>query len=166
MTVAAWEQIPEEEYEDFWAPFDARFRFRPRLHESEAGIDEPSGSVTLDLSPIFAGQHSQFAAGEDAVNALALLGMTEVFPNDQRLLVLDWQHPSYWFWPHRQALHSDKTWPVEVFPDGDYYVFLTEDMTAGTFGHPWRQTLCVFGERLVEVLVPRLASWLPVKRRN
>jgi hypothetical protein len=54
---------------------------------------------------------------------------------------------------------------VGVFPDGDYYVFMTEDMTIGTFGHPWRQTLCIFGARLVESLVPKLTAWLPVKRR-
>lgn len=164
MTDVAWEEIRDEEYETFWAPFDARFQFRPGVQDNGAGIDEPPGSVTIDLSPIFTGQHSQFAAGGNAVNALALLAMTEVFPDDQRLLVLDWQHPSYWFWPHRQALQSKQDWQVEVFPNGDYYIFLTEDMTVGTFGHPWRQTLCVFGTPLVESLVPKLAAWLPVKR--
>jgi hypothetical protein len=34
------------------------------------GIDEPRGSVTIDLSPIFPEQGSQFAAGEEAVNAV------------------------------------------------------------------------------------------------
>ncbi|GIH13386.1 DUF2716 domain-containing protein [Rugosimonospora africana] len=165
MTEAAWETIPGERDDDFWALFDARYRFRPKMRENGTGIDEPPGSVTIDLSPIFAGQRSQFAAGEDALNALALLAMTEVFSADQRLLVLDWQHPSHWFWPHRQALHPKQEWPVEVFPNGDYYIFLTEDMTVGTFGHPWRQTLCIFGTALVESLVPKLAAWLSVKRR-
>jgi hypothetical protein len=96
VTEAAWEEIPGERYEDFGHRFDTRYRFRPRMQESEAGIDEPLGSVTIDLSPI-AGQRSQFAAGEEAVNALSLLAMTEIFPVDQRLLVLDWQHPSIWF---------------------------------------------------------------------
>jgi hypothetical protein len=53
---------------------------------------------------------------------------------------------------------------VEVFPNGDYYAFLTEDMTAGTFGHPWEQTLRVFGDQLVSALAPMLSSWLPIKR--
>jgi hypothetical protein len=46
------------------------------------------------LSSIFAGQRSQFAAGEEAVNALALLAMTEVFPPDQRLPVPDCSIPA------------------------------------------------------------------------
>ena len=90
--------------------------------------------------------------------------MTQAFPASERLLVLDWQHASCWFWPHRHAAADDETWPVEVFPDGDYYAFLTEDTTEGTFGHPWEQTLCIFGARLMPKLVPLLTSWLPIKR--
>lgn len=36
----------------------------------------------------------------------------------------------------------------------------------GTFGHPWEQTLCVFGEPLVSALAPLLTSWLPIKRSS
>ncbi|WP_406045041.1 DUF2716 domain-containing protein [Micromonospora sp. NBC_00898] len=110
--------------------------------------------------------HSQFSAAQNAVNALGLPAMTRAFPTDTRLLVLDWQHTSYHFWPHRQACRPDQEWPIEIFPDGDYYIFLTPDMSCGTFGHPWEQTLCVFGEPLVKVLAPLLTSWLPIKRSN
>src|SRR5579883_1048594 len=136
-----------------WDRFATRYRFAPNTHAGP-GIAEPPGSVTIDLSPIFEGERSRFAIGERAVNVLALLAMTEVFPVSQRLLVLDWQHPSYWFWPHRCALREDSAWPVGMFPNGDYYIFLAEDMTTGTFGHPWNQTLCVFGDQLVHALVP------------
>jgi len=80
-------------------------------------------------------------------------------------LVLDWQHPSYWFRPH--AVADATRWPpspVTPFPDGDYYIFLTEDMSQGTFGHPWEQTLCVFGNDLVDDLVPTLP--FPIRRRQ
>ncbi|MBG0831646.1 DUF2716 domain-containing protein [Planomonospora sp. ID67723] len=166
VTAPAWQQIESERYEDFWAPFDARFDFRPSPEPyDEPAINEPAPSITIDLSPIFAISGSaQFAAAQDAVNTLGLLAMTRVFAPSQRLLVLDWHHPSWWFWPHRQALDENPRWPVEIFPDGDYYVFLSEDMANGTFGHPWEQTLCVFGASLTGVLAPLLTSWLPVKR--
>jgi hypothetical protein len=159
---AASEQIPTENYEAFWAPFDARFDFRPNTCQ-HAGITEPTPSVTVDLAPVFAARQAEFAAVRDAVNALALLAMTRVFDPSERLLVLDWQHVSWWFRPHQQAVLEDQQWPVEVFPNGDYYIFLSEDMTSGTFGHPWQQTLCIFGE-LAPALGPMLTSWLPVKR--
>jgi hypothetical protein len=157
---AAWEQIREENYEDFWGPFDARFSFQPR---QRPGISEPTPSVTFDLDQVFEGSPAEYAAGENAINALALVAMTRVFAPTERLLVLDWQHDSWWFRPHLQAIADDQRWPIEVFPDGDYHVFLNEEMTAGTFGHPWEQTLCVFG-KLAPALGAMLTAWLPIKR--
>ena len=46
------------------------------------------------------------------------------------------------------------------------YIFLGEDLSTGTFGHPWEESLCVFGDRLVEALAPALETWLPVLRRG
>ncbi|NUW43357.1 DUF2716 domain-containing protein [Nonomuraea rhodomycinica] len=34
----------------------------------------------------------------------------------ERLLVLDWQHPSWWFRLHRHALADTPGRPVEIFP--------------------------------------------------
>jgi hypothetical protein len=165
MTEPAWEEIRQERYEDYWTPFDERFQFWADMQpERWPAIREPSPSVTFDLSSVSGGGQADFGAGQKAINALALVAMVRTVAATERLLVLDWQHPSYWFLPHRQAVSDDGQWPVEVFPNGDYYIFLTEDMTAGTFGHPWEETLCVFGERFVSTLAPMLASWLPVKR--
>jgi hypothetical protein len=38
-------------------------------------------------------------------------------------------------------------------------------MTFGTFGHPCEQTICVFGQPLVDVLEPVFSVLAPVKRR-
>ena len=156
----AWKQMSD--YERFWTPFDARFHFRPDPATWPA-IDEPVGSVTLDLSPIFARDDRGFGADEAAVNKLVLEALIETFPDQCPLVALDWQHPAYWFWPHRQAA-LDEPWRVPAFPNGDYFILLTEDFSQGTFGHPWEQTLCVFGRDLVGTLVPRLSDWLPIKR--
>jgi hypothetical protein len=161
----AWEPISMDAYDAYWSPFSQRFGFRPGMHSWPA-IVEPIPSVTVDLGPIFASDHPRFAAGADAVNSLTLLALVRVFEPATSLIVLDWQHQTYRFWPHRFACQPDSQWPTDVFPNGDYYIFLTEDMNVGTFGHPWEQTLCVFGEPLVSSLVPMLASWLPIKRTN
>jgi hypothetical protein len=55
---------------------------------------------------------------------------------------------------------------VPIYPDGDYYAFMTEDLLEGTFGHPWEQTLCIMGDRLINSLGRSLETWLPIKRRN
>jgi len=41
---------------------------------------------------------------------------------------------------------------MTALPNGDYYIFLTEDLSGGFFGHPWEQTICVMGETFVEQL--------------
>jgi hypothetical protein len=52
----AWQQI--RDYERFWAPFDAHFRFRAGTRaEAWPAINEPAGSVTFDLSPFFERGH-------------------------------------------------------------------------------------------------------------
>ncbi|GAA3345047.1 hypothetical protein GCM10020358_50660 [Amorphoplanes nipponensis] len=159
----AWQQI--RNYEQFWTPFDDRFHFRPGMDPSKwPAIKEPAGSVTFDLSSVFE-RAGSFSADEDALNEQVLSAMTAVFSADLPLVALDWQHTSYWFWPHRQAVEG-QSWRVSAFPNGDYHAFITQDLEQGTFGHPWEQTICVFGRDLTEVLVPEFALWLPVKRKN
>lgn len=164
MTDDAWETLDPAREDHYWNAFQDRFHFRPSIRSSEwPAIDEPSPSVTIDLGPIYANEGPTFAAGEAAINSLVLRALTWSFDGAQRFVVLDWQHPCYWFWPHRHAVQQ-RGWQVTPFPNGDYYIFLTDDLHTGTFGHPWEQTLCVFGQRLIESLVPTLAAWLPIKR--
>ncbi|MDP9387329.1 MAG: DUF2716 domain-containing protein [Actinomycetota bacterium] len=151
----------------YWDQFDATFGFRASAKPDRwPAINEPGPSVTIDLTPIFDGTASTFSAGEQAVNALALLAMVEVFNEGEELVVLDWQHPGYLLRPHEFATSGERWVGVEPFPNGDYYAFLNPAMTEGIFGHPWEQTLCVIGESMVANLALRLSSWLPVLRRN
>jgi hypothetical protein len=162
----AWAQLDLDMYETYWSPFDARFGFRPGVDPSTwPAIREPSPSVTIDLSSIFEHDGPRFAAGARAVDALGLYALTCVTEVGDELLVLDWQHPCYRFSPHRQSL-NDGAWPVHIFPNGDYYAFLNYDLSMGTFGHPWEQTLCIFGEPLIERLGEPLAVMLGAKRRR
>lgn len=163
----AWCPIPLDDDDEYWAGFYERFAFRPGMDEPEPAIDEPTPSVTFDLGPIFTARDvHEFAAGMAAVNSLALLAWVRAVAPETSLVVLDWQHQTYRFWPHRLACQPDQQWQTEVFPNGDYYIFLTEDLSTGTFGHPWQRTLCVFGDPLISTLAPMLESWLPVKRDN
>jgi Protein of unknown function (DUF2716) len=120
-------------------------------------------SVTFDLGVIADGP--QRGAAYDAINAEALRAFVWALP-DAELVVLDWQHPAYRFRPANQALAWRADWRVPVYPDGDYFAFLTQDFAEGTFGHPWEQTLCVIGERLCASLGRSLGTWLPIKRRD
>lgn len=162
---SAWSRLDSNSYDHVWRSFEEHFRFRPSgAPEGWLAIQEPSPSLTLDLSVIPDG--APRGAAYDAINAEALRCFVWHLADAQELLVLDWQHPAYRFQPATQALTWSAVWPVPVFPDGDYIAFLTPDFTEGTFGHPWEQTLCVMGERLVRTLGEWLATWLPIKRED
>jgi hypothetical protein len=164
----AWIELSPDDNNRMWKAFDKRFQFRASIRPATwPAISEPIPSLTFDLAPIFAGGPSRFASGEAAVNAEGLRSFVWALSEIERLAVLDWQHPGYWFRPGQHAATGSKashTMPVTVFPNGDYYVFVSEDLRTGTFGHPWEQTLCVFGPELIDSLGVALRTWLPLKR--
>ena len=159
----AWSPLDADDHERYWSGFEKDFQFRPSVRaEDWPAIREPAGSVTFDLDTLPTGHPS----AEEALNGAVLRAFAEVVPATEPLVVLDWQHPGYHLWLSRigaepaRALHNHPT----PYPDGDYYIFLTEDLTHGTFGHPWEATICVFGDRLVPVLSPFLKRLARVKR--
>ncbi|KJK47412.1 hypothetical protein UK23_20405 [Lentzea aerocolonigenes] len=159
MRSEAWTEV---DYRRVWDAFYERFHFKPSIYPKDwPTITEPQGSVTLDLAGIF--QSDQWVRKSLTVDEVVLESFLRVYPEETALLALDWQHPAYRFRPH--LLGGPNEWldsPFSPFPDGDYHIFLTEDMSQGTFGHPWEQTLCVWGDDLVRDLVPELD--VPVKR--
>ena len=160
----AWTELTRDDCDGYWATFKELYGFRAGTSaEAWPAIAEPTPSLTFDLSVIPDG--ARRGAAYDAINAEALRAFVWGLP-DAELIVLDWQHPAYRFRPANQALTWRPEWHVPVYPDGDYYAFLTEDLLEGTFGHPWEQTLCVIGDRLGATLGRSLATWLPVKRRD
>jgi hypothetical protein len=162
---AAWVDVDRNEYDALWARFHERFGFRTGVDpDSWPAIHEPSPSVTFDLSIISDG--ARRGAAYDAINSEALRAFVWAMPDRHELIALDWQHPAYRFVPANQALTWQAEWKIPVYPDGDYFAFLSEDYAEGTFGHPWEQTICVMGERLIDSLARSWATWLPVKREN
>jgi Protein of unknown function (DUF2716) len=162
--------------------FSVRFSFRPSIDPRQwPSIKEPEPSVTLDLSPTWA---DGMARDPDE---LILNVLTAAFPAGEPLAAINYNHSAWWFWPHqfstvvRESPYSElptreimikpdvfvaaDSWPVHPFPNGDYSIILSPDLTSGTFGHPWEQTLCVFGDRLIEQAQTLISYW-PVKRRH
>jgi hypothetical protein len=160
-----WLPLADEDESRYWDDFYARFSFKPSIESSDwPGIEEPAPSVTFDVSPIFSRNKYTQASGLRALDIAALRAFVWTLPPGEEMIVLDWHHPCYRYQPHLHAMNERLLWQVPVVPNGDYYIFLRSDLTTGTFGHPWEQTLCVFGEPLVSTLGANLATWLPTKR--
>jgi Protein of unknown function (DUF2716) len=158
--VTIWKEVwsrPAREFEEnaLWDSFCERFNFRPNIHDpNEPGIIEPSPSVVFDISAL---PHE----GEAKVRELFLTAFRAVVPADDELAFLDWQHPTFRFNPHDRRIGPD----LPVLPDGDYYIIVAADLSFGTFGHPWQQSLCVFGAPLLSNLPDELFRLLPILRQ-
>jgi hypothetical protein len=160
---AGWTPIDSDA---LWDQFEQRFGFRASpWSDGWPAIREPAPSITFDLSPIVDREGPLYAAGVRAVNAEVLRAFAWDLADLPRMLVLDWNHTSHWLDVSAFVVTdwTDRDLPLP-FPNGDYFVFLSEDMTEGTFGHPWEKTLLVFGDRLITRLGETLKTWLPVKR--
>ncbi len=148
------------DYATAWAPFDARFAARPDFSERYApALQLDAGCLVIDLADVFEERGARFAAGEAAISAAALRAFVWL-AGDEDLVALDWQHQSYRWSPAAQAL-SDSECLVPVFPNGDYYAHMPGDLRWGTFGHPWQQTITIWGDELVRTLGAELLTWLP-----
>lgn len=139
-TSAGWLHLDGEQEAAIWDRFDARCRFRPSGNPDHwPSIVEPVPSVTWDLATsrgeVEQGWRSglwQRSVDAGEINRLVMAALRDCLTDSQWVYVLDWQHPTYRCWPHRfdTALASD-AWPVEVFPDGDYYAFVHPDLRWG-----------------------------------
>ncbi|WP_411846066.1 DUF2716 domain-containing protein [Roseibacillus persicicus] len=130
-----------------WDWFYDRFLFKPSYYAKNWPSIEPSlTSRTYRFADYLF--EDDFDGYEDWIHA----GLKEVVSNDF-LYALDWQHPCYKF-----HLNNYGDLPIGFFPDGDYYIFIDASLSNGVFTHPWEQSVCVFGDRLVEVLTKKFAA--------
>ena len=149
------------DYDEAWAAFDERFAFTPDFHERDRpAITLPERSLVLDLRPVCSGGDPRSVVGQAAITASALRAFVWL-AGDRTMTALDWHHIPYRYSPAAHALARLEPWPIPVFPNGDYYIHLADDLGWGTFGHPWQQTLTLWGDELIESLGAELLTWLP-----
>ncbi|MEU5261743.1 DUF2716 domain-containing protein [Amycolatopsis sp. NPDC021455] len=146
----------EPEHDDIWARFEERFAFRPDTRVYP-GITEPAGSATWHVGDLDDAQL-------DALTEIVHTGLRACVEPGEELYWLDWHHAGYRFDPARVD-GAGPRWPGAVFPDGDYYIHLTGDLRLGTFGHPWEETVCVFGDLLTRI-APDLTTALGAPFRS
>ena len=156
--MSAWKKLSSRENSEVWDRFEDEFRFRPSTKADKwPSIVEPRGSSTYSIAHVLRGGDRKRLL--DVLHRAFRRALQRRFIEGSRLLALDWQHDGYWLDPHKLS-DVGEPWPISLVPDGDYHIFLTEDFREGVFGHPWEETICVFG-RLVEELrdtAPRLFS--------
>jgi hypothetical protein len=147
-----WATLEPSEYDEAWDRFYATFQFKPSVKPSDwPGIIEPTDSVTFNIGHVYDGDPVAYVRKTNDLGAKLISAFRRCVAAEERIYVLDWQHTGYTFEPHgRFDYRNEEDWPVPALPNGDYYIFLSRDMSLGVFGHPWERTMCVFGRSLVD----------------
>jgi len=138
-------ELEDPEYREIWDAFYKIFRFRPGLLGPYPGIDEPKPSVTFKLPEDLPAQEDLVELAETIRSALQVCTQP-----DEEIYYLDWHHVCYAIKPYEDPLH----W-FNAYPNGDYAIFLSKDLSFGTFGHPWEGTICCFGEKFIRAILER-----------
>lgn len=141
---AAWTELREAESADVWTRFARERHFRPSVQPTEwPGLAEPSPFVTWAVPDPWS------ESDLEDLHECALRAFRKALPPSAVMYALDWQHTSYRLSPHAEV----EPWLVSAIPNGDYSIFLAPELGWGWFGHPWEQTICVFGAPLLAALV-------------
>jgi len=163
MNSEAWIKLSHSEEDEVWSSVYKRLGFSPSVHEKDfPGYKEPTPSVTYSFKTIWANNFSKLEA-DLKQNAHAMF--RKATPVGAFVYALDWQHQGYKFYPG--ATQNDE-WVIPALPDGDYFLFVEKSLAFGWLGHPWEQTICIFGEPLLTALKthrPKVFSD-PIRRRD
>ncbi|MFF3969750.1 DUF2716 domain-containing protein [Streptomyces rubiginosohelvolus] len=157
-------ELVEAEYRRVWDRFYDEFMFQPSTSSLEwPAIKEPAASVTWSLAALDDdSDHERLDRLVDVVEQ----GLTSCLGSKATLLALDWQHTAYRFAPQSVGGPGQPAWPLSPYPDGDYYIYLSEGFRTGSFGHPWEGSLCLFGEEFLDATSTEAAKLLgrPIRR--
>jgi hypothetical protein len=171
MNDAAISTLSTEESRLAWDRFDEAFDFKPSMHAFPA-IREPVPSITWSLQAL---DDDPSHRKLDSLVMVVIDGLMACIPPGGSLLLLEWQHTSYRLRPDRSptdlflpdAPNARPRMPRSPYPDGDYPVLIAEDFSFGSFGHPWEQSICLFGAPLLDTVAEEVGPLLQtVLRRN
>ncbi len=147
---SAWHELDQDTYQAAWDAFEREFCFRPSVREEDwPGIREPEDSITFSIGHVY-GDPDRYVRLTNDLGCKLIEAFRRCVEAGSTIFVFDWQHPCYSFAPHQAfEFESEDDWPVPALPNGDYYIFTARDMRFGVFGHPWEQTMCVWGRDLM-----------------
>lgn len=153
----SWQKLEKEDRHRIWDRFYKDFHFRPSVYSKDwPSIHSQLPSLKFDIMECY-------REGYNEDNLLVLEDIAQsifqsITKETDQMLALDWQHECFRFSPHQEIPRDPDfdEWLVPVLPNGDYYIFLTEDFKNMWFGHPWEESITVIGEEMVKATQSRL----------
>ncbi|MFD0999498.1 DUF2716 domain-containing protein [Ohtaekwangia kribbensis] len=132
-----WAALSEEECNDVWEKL--------HLHYNFPAINTDKPILTFSIQDVWENDYFREDLERKALDILI-----SITRPGEKLLALDWEHTCYRvdLRLHKENPHAENIFHIPFIPDGDYYIFVTEDFENVWFGHPWKETITVIGEKL------------------
>ena len=154
-----WSILEDDEDKRIWKELYNSFKFSPN---TDTDIVPFHFKIPVDVYDI---SSSLIWNNNKEINDRIRFSFIECLKDDDYMYVLDWQHTCFRYNPR---IVDDLEYPIFVkyeppiksghvewegynvyfptyYPDGDYYFFISKDLTWGYLTHPWRKEAYVFG---------------------
>lgn len=152
-----WEILSDQLMDELWDIVYQRFSFEPdyKAEDSRYTLKEPHDLYSCKGVSAIADSDPNWRETIQGIFCMCL--------KDQKYMyALDWQHTCYEYYPQVKTRKENPTFILderyhgggynayfpEFYPNGDYYLFFSKDLTWGYLTDPWRQHIFVYGEQL------------------
>lgn len=155
MNIKPWRILEETESLEVWQRFARVFDFKPSMAVSlnNPTFKEPLPSITFDVSDNISDDSEDKNIEEEDFFKIMLEHVTRCTAKDEEVYILDWHHTCYAIDPHHITTQDHP--PMMFYPDGDYIITLSKDFSWGTLGHPWEQSICIFGSKFIDTVLSK-----------
>ena len=174
-----WEVLSDNEEEYIWKFILENYKFNPKYNSKDKSapfliLPEPYAVYEMHLFTSYL-KDTSINIDEEYYNNFNEL-ITNIFikcmGKDEYIFALDWQHTCFKYNPNSSEkmskvleLDGFNIYFPEFYPDGDYYIFISNNFSWGYFTHPWTQELWVFGNELINEInnIPQVYLSLKIK---
>jgi hypothetical protein len=148
-----WKTLSEQNSDYAWGRFYQYFNFNPGINEKDwPGIHTDKPFIKFSIENLWGSSYSESINTNFIQKAID--AFVEITKDGEEIYALDWQHECFYVNPRllTPGLMADNESSIPVIsfiPNGDYYIFMTEDFENVWFGHPWEKTITIVGNELI-----------------
>ena len=148
-----WKTLSENDYDYVWSRFYEYFEFDPSITERDwPSIQMDKPFIKFSIKKLWGDSYNE-VINKDFIQK-AIDAFVEITKQEEEIFALDWQHECFYVNPRQlsPSIMTDMETSVPVIsfiPNGDYYVFMTNDFENVWFGHPWEKTITIIGTKQI-----------------
>ncbi len=156
-----WIPMNDSEEDEMWSQVEERYGIKT------FSVDGPTSCLVWNLSDFPADPPTPDVINREIDLGSAVLHAFDRAGASRTLTVMDLNHPCYWV--DRVSLFegiSPRHWPVSIFPDDPYLLFLDVNFSCGLFASGYDNSVRVFGRLFTDYVAEGVSEILGDPRQE